>query len=105
MLAFFNIFKRKNSCVILGRLFSNYSGLILASLREEFGLIAQTLPSKTPSPPPSAAGEKAQGGEKLVFFYKNPIFLSPKTPLSTTEYLSSYLKQLKTQQIYQIDCD
>ncbi|MFT4758450.1 MAG: hypothetical protein ACI9XO_001625 [Paraglaciecola sp.] len=29
-------------------------------------------------------------GEKNWFFYKNPIFLSPKTPLSTTEYLSSY---------------
>ncbi|MFT5747091.1 MAG: hypothetical protein ACI920_002472, partial [Saprospiraceae bacterium] len=31
-------------------------------------------------------------GEKNWIFYKNPIFLSPKTPLSTIEYLSSYLR-------------
>jgi hypothetical protein len=42
-----------------------YLGLILGSLKEEFGLTTQTLPSKTPSPPPSAA--EAQGRGKFAF--------------------------------------
>jgi hypothetical protein len=55
-----------------------YLGLILGSLKEEFGLTTQTLPSKTPSPPPSAA--EAQGRGKLAFLSKSQ-FSPPLKPL------------------------
>jgi len=49
-----------------------------------------SLPSRTPTPPPSAAGEKAYGERKIGFFIKNPIFLSPKTPFNNKTDLNSY---------------
>ena len=53
--------------------------------------------------PPRRRRRRGRGlrGEKNWIFYKNPIFLSPKTPLITKRHVSSYKKyQLpKTHQI------